>query len=598
LLHQITAKLPMALSPPAMELARLRPSLRLPESRAGQCLHCLRENCRGALSSSLPAYQAHLKWIALGGIFTSALQPRKFRAGHEAKRHALASTGVSSDVVAPSSDRPALRFGVGARVFCNVGDWELGTVIRHWYHEPGQPEEEIAPYQIKLDKGGTTIFAPLDDDRCVFAALGIDAYGKIPVTILTGFLGAGKTTLLNYILREQHGKRYAVIENEVGNVAIDEMLLDDNVGKQSTMESIHVLDNGCLCCTLRDDLVGAIADIIDTVKKRIDDGVPDAMIDGILIETTGIADPGPVCKTFDLNPLMKRHCKIDGVLTVVDSVHFLTQLRRERPDGAVNEPAQQVAFADKVLLNKVDAVDAMKIEETLEVIRSINSIVPIKKCSIGKRPNELPLDELIAIDSFDATRLLTQEVEGSLLPQKRPDQATSSCSNSGCKKKSCSDPDCEATSQTQDNVTQEATSTSTCGNTKCKRKDCSDPDCKTGPQLEKHTDIGTMLLEMEDAPLDGRRFSAFLQKILKERSIDLYRYKGILAVRQRDLIVRYVLQGVHDMSEITFSSEWPAERPVKSQVVIIGRDLDTKSWKQAFAECVDTGDGQAVRLGS
>jgi len=480
-----------------------------------------------------------------------------------------------------------LRFEVGARVLCNVGDWALGTVVKHWYHEPGQPEENIAPYQIKLDEG-MTIFAPIDADDCIRAAQGIDAYGKIPVTILTGFLGAGKTTLLNYILREQHGKRYAVIENEVGNVAIDEMLVDDNVGKQSTLESIQVLDNGCLCCTLRDDLVGAITGIIDTVQKRIDEGVPDAMIDGILIETTGIADPGPVCKTFDLNGTVNRHCKIDGILTVVDCVHFLTQLRRERPDGAVNEPAQQVAFADKVLLNKVDAVDTAKMEETLAAIRSINSIVPIKKCSIGKRPNELPLDELIAIDSFDATRLLTQEAEGSLLPQNQQDdstnQATSSCSNSGCKKKSCNDPDCEASSQTQDEAKQEATST--CSNMKCTKKKCSDPDCKPPAQIhEKHTDIGTMLLEMEDAPLDARLFNVFLQSLLKQRSIDLYRYKGILAVQQEEMIIRYVLQGVHDVSEITFSSEWPAEVPVKTQIVIIGRDLDTESWKQAFAEC-------------
>lgn len=552
----------------------MRSSVKLPEPHARQPLRScvgLGQKYRGALScSGPPTYVARSEWITVCGIFTTALQRRRRSAKLKASFHVLASTAASSDdATAVISDRPALRFEIGARVWCNVGDWALGTVVKHWYHEPGQPLENVAPYQVKLDghvssctkQGkGMTIFAPFDDDKCIRAAQGIDAYGKIPVTILTGFLGAGKTTLLNYILREQHGKRYAVIENEVGNVAIDEMLVDDTVGRQSTMESIRVLDNGCLCCTLRDDLVGAITGIVDTVQKRIDEGIPEAMIDGILIETTGIADPGPVCKTFDLNPLMKRHCKIDGILTVVDSVHFLTQLRRERPDGAVNESAQQVAFADKVLLNKVDAVDPMTFAETLETIRSINPIVPIRKCSIGKRPNEVPLEDLIGIDSFDsATRMLMQEAEGSIMPQTcsgtRLTYFDSSCCDSGDKEKDCSDPNCEDPSQTKSQI------------------------------LNKQTDIGTMLLEMVDTPLDAQSFKYFLRDLLKERSADLYRYKGILAIRSKSLIVRYVLQGVHDMAEITFSSEWPAERPVKTQIVIIGRNLDTESWRQTFAEC-------------
>lgn len=576
-----------------MEPLPASPSLQLLESHASLPLHGrigLRQSCRWRPSSSRhPANRSRLEWIAVCGIFTTILERKAIRAAPRAKRHVLASTDASSDVAAVGSDRPALRFEVGARVWCNVGDWTLGTVVKHWYHEPGQPEETIAPYQVKLD-AGTTIYAPADVDECIRAAQGIDAYGKIPVTILTGFLGAGKTTLLNYILREQHGKRYAVIENEVGNVAIDEMLVDDTVGKQSTLESIVVLDNGCLCCTLRDDLVSAITGIVETVQTRIDEGVPNAMIDGILIETTGIADPGPVCKTFDLNPLMNRHCKIDGVLTVVDSVHFLTQLRRERPDGAVNEPAQQVAFADKVLLNKVDAADAARVKETEAVIRSINSIVPIKKCSISKRPGELPLEELIGIDCFDATRLLTQEAEGSLLDttQLLKQDGEGSLLDATNLLKQGGQGSMLPHMQQDDSISQ---FTPSCTNTACGKSNCSDPDCKSPSQIiEKHTDIGTMLLEMADTPLDGRRFNAFLQSLLKERSVDLYRYKGILAVRQRNVIVRYVLQGVHDVSEITFSSEWPAERPVMTQIVIIGRNLDTESWKQQFAECMDARD--------
>eukprot|EP00930_Biecheleria_cincta_P100126 TRINITY_DN91738_c0_g1_i1.p1 TRINITY_DN91738_c0_g1~~TRINITY_DN91738_c0_g1_i1.p1 ORF type:complete len:580 (+),score=87.86 TRINITY_DN91738_c0_g1_i1:158-1741(+) len=484
-------------------------------------------------------------------------------------------------------ERPPPRFDIGARVECNVGEWALGTVVKHWYHEPGQPEENVAPYQVKLDRGGMTIFAPLDDDQCIRAAQGIDAYGKIPVTILTGFLGAGKTTLLNYILREQHGKRYAVIENEVGSVAIDEMLVDANVGKQSTMESITVLDNGCLCCSLRDDLVGAITGIIETVKKRLSEGDAAAMIDGILIETTGIADPGPVCKTFDLNPLVQRHCKIDGILTVVDAIHFLTQLKRERAKGVVNEPAQQIAFADKVLLNKVDAVERTKLDETAAAIRSINSIVPITECSIAKKPDEVPLHELLAIDAFDATRLLTQE-DGSLLPKPSADDhahghAHHDHADGHTHSSECADPGCTDESHHHGGHGHGKSHEAHSHDEACSDPTCSDP----AHNHQHHTDIGTMVLEMQGTPLDGHLFNEFLQELLRERSVDLYRYKGILAVRQKGIVVRYVLQGVHDVAEITFSSEWPAACPVKTQIVVIGRDLDRKSWEDKFSQCAD-----------
>ncbi|CAE8597454.1 unnamed protein product [Polarella glacialis] len=373
------------------------------------------------------------------------------------------------------------------------------------------------------------------------------------------------------------------------------MLLEQSAGKQSTMESITVLDNGCLCCTMRDDLVEAIRNIVATVEERLEAGLPNAMIDGILIETTGMADPGPVCKTFGADEVVNKYCKIDGILTVVDAAHFLTQLRRDRPVDVVNEPAQQVAFADKILLNKADAVSPDRLRETSAAIRAINAFAPIVECSLSLRPDAVPIQEIVEIDAFDTTRLLRAEAEhGDVDLAANPDEGHSSAHKHGhghtedCQDAACSDP-----SHAHEHGGHDHGHDATCADSECTDSSHGhDHGHSHESSVTRHdTDIGSMVLELKGQPLDVQKFNALLSEILCEHSVDLYRYKGILACLQQDKVVRYVLQGVHDMMDISFSGEWPEGRPLRTQIVLIGRRLDRDEWQRRFAECAVSFDG-------
>lgn len=475
-----------------------------------------------------------------------------------------------------AKEQPKLRFAVGSRVQCNCGEWKSGTVVGHYWRDATWPKGKIVPYQIKIDNG-PTIFAPMDSDKCIRAIEGLLAVGQIPVTILTGFLGAGKTTLLNYILTANHGKKYAVIENEFGEVSIDNQLLDQAVGKLDTVESIKVLDNGCLCCTVRDDLVKAMTEIIDKVEERYKSG--GIIIDGILIETTGMADPGPIINTFGKNEVIEKYCKIDGILTVVDCKHFLTQLHRERPEDAVNEPAQQVAFADKLLLNKIDACTPEQVAETKAAIRGINAYVPIRECCLNKKPDEVPLGELLAIDAFDAAKMLTEQNSTKEVNLVITEDEVKPAGGYGHG---------EGHSEGHGE-----------GHGGGHGEDCAD-DCKDeshaghggghghGHQAKANphdTDITSMVMEKADKGLNMHKFQEFLGTILQERSVDLYRYKGVLHVEQDGASSLYILQGVHDMPEVTFSGKWPEGKPVKTQVVIIGRKLEKARYRELFEGC-------------
>ncbi|GAU25019.1 hypothetical protein TSUD_154930 [Trifolium subterraneum] len=164
---------------------------------------------------------------------------------------------------------------------------------------------------------------------------------RVPATIITGFLGSGKTTLLNHILTCQHGKRIAVIENEFGEVDIDGSLVSSHSSVSG--ENIVMVNNGCLCCTVRGDLVKML---LELVRKKRD------KFDHIVIETTGLAKPAPVIETFFTDELVSKYVKLDGVVTLVDCKHAMQHLNEVKPRFVVNEAVEQVAYADRIILNK------------------------------------------------------------------------------------------------------------------------------------------------------------------------------------------------------------------------------------------------------
>jgi len=221
---------------------------------------------------------------------------------------------------------------------------------------------------------------------------------KLPVTILTGFLGSGKTTLLNYILQEQREKKIAVIENEFGEISIDDALLKKD--KLALAEKVVLMDNGCMCCTIRGDLVKGLMQIVDETRKG-------NKIDAIMIETTGMADPVPIVRTFMTSPEISAELRLDGVVAVADAKHIIGRLDDKVEEGKVNEAYQQVAFCDRLLLNKLDLVTAEQAIAVKDRLRSINSFARILPAVRGR----VKMSELTDMRAHDMTNFVDAGIE-------------------------------------------------------------------------------------------------------------------------------------------------------------------------------------------
>jgi G3E family GTPase len=211
----------------------------------------------------------------------------------------------------------------------------------------------------------------------------------VPVTILTGFLGAGKTTLLNRILKEDHGRRIAVIENEFGEIGVDSEIIE------KSDEQIVEMNNGCICCTVRGDLIR----ILGTLKEKRDSGA--LKFDRVVIETTGMADPGPVAQTFFTDEEIGAYYLLDSILTVVDAKHAPKQL------DEFHEAQEQVGFADRILMSKTDLVSEDEVENLSKRLKRMNPRAPIKKVNFG----ETPIDEVLDIRGFNLNAILELDPE-------------------------------------------------------------------------------------------------------------------------------------------------------------------------------------------
>ncbi|MBX3226984.1 MAG: GTP-binding protein [Labilithrix sp.] len=444
--------------------------------------------------------------------------------------------------------------------------------------------------------------------------------GKIPVTVLTGFLGSGKTTLLNRILSENHGKRIAVIENEFGEIGIDQALVIN------ADEEIFEMNNGCICCTVRGDLIR----ILGNLMKRRD------KFDHILVETTGMADPGPVAQTFFVDDEMRDMFELDGIVTMVDAKHVALHIEDS------DECKEQIAFGDVIVLNKTDLATPAELDALQSRIQSMNALAKVHRAVDAAVPIETVLD----VGGFDLARAL--EKKPSFLEPEYPfEWAGTFALEEGAYEIALADgPDpsmslvvspvaAEAAAELPKAVLDDAVRVWSEPATTCSLKgelapgatrwelDLEAKGRKTfalrvpkagtyalftehlpeefslvvrGPKGElapvsakdfaaghTHDDTVSSVGIRHEGAVDETKLNTWLSALLRERGTDIFRMKGILNVKGQDH--RYVFQGVHMLVDGRADTPW-GSKPRVNELVFIGRKLDRELLERGFRACL------------
>merc|ERR1712203_194904 len=312
---------------------------------------------------------------------------------------------------------------------------------------------------------------------------------------------------LNHILGANHGKRIAVIENEFGEVGIDDSLV--KAGSLASEENIVEMNNGCICCTGRGDLIAGLKKLIKNSKKT------GKTLDGVMIETTGLADPAPVAQTFFADDFVQQHLILDGILTLVDAKHVIQHLDEEKPEGVENEAVEQIAFADRILLNKCDLVDEAHLAEVEKRVRMINEPVPIQRTTNSK----VDMNFIIGIQAFSLDKIL--EKEDQFLAEEQEHQHDNRVSS-----------------------------------------------------------VGVDIV----GEVDSEKLNKWIGWLLSEKGVDLFRSKGILAVR--GMKEKFVFQAIHMLFRNSNGDAWAAGEERKCKMIFIGKNLNREELTTGFLSCM------------
>ena len=350
----------------------------------------------------------------------------------------------------------------------------------------------------------------------------------IPTTILTGFLGAGKTTLLNRILREEHGMKIAVIENEFGQENIDNEIL-----VQESREQIVEMNNGCICCTVRGDL---IVDLSDLAKRR---AAGEIQFDRVVIETTGLANPGPVAQTFFIDEEVGANYLLDAVVTVVDARHAMQQLDEHE------EAQRQVGFADKILLSKTDLVDAAAVDALTARLKRINPRAPISRSDFGKAP----LSEVLDLRGFNLNEKL--EIDPDFLAEEEHDHDHDHAH---------------------------------CGHDHEHDEHCGHEHHHHDHHHAHHTDDIAAFVFKSERPFDPAKLDEFLGGLVDVYGPRMLRYKGVLLMQGAERKV--VFQGVHQLMGSDLGAKWGENETRASKMVFIGKNLPKDIFITGLEQCL------------